>query len=65
VFHGAHDELVPVDRAWEMVDALRKAGAKPLFTVYPDADHDAWTRTYASRRLYDWLSAQRRGRSAR
>ena len=32
-------------------------------TVYPDADHDAWTRTYdgsAGHDIYEWLLDQER-----
>jgi dipeptidyl aminopeptidase/acylaminoacyl peptidase len=38
-----------------MVKALRKAGGKVKLTVYPDAGHDSWTRTYDNPRLYRWL----------
>jgi predicted peptidase len=63
VFHGAKDEAVPVSRSEEMVKALREAGAKTVeFTVYPDAEHDSWTETYANPRLYEWLLNQRRTR---
>jgi predicted peptidase len=43
-----------------MIEALKKAGAKPLYTVYPQADHDSWTATYAEPELYKWMLAQRR-----
>jgi hypothetical protein len=44
-----------------MVKSLREAGAKILeFTVYPDAEHDSWTETYANPKLYEWLLNQRR-----
>ncbi|MEO0996540.1 MAG: glucoamylase family protein [Pseudomonadota bacterium] len=33
----------------------RACGGDPLLTLYPDAGHDAWTRTYADPELYDWL----------
>jgi predicted peptidase len=63
VFHGAKDEAVPVSRSAEMVDALREAGAKTVeFTVYPDAEHDSWTETYANPKLYEWLLNQRRSK---
>jgi len=39
-----------------MVDALRKFGCKEVeLTVYPEAQHDSWTETYANPKLYDWL----------
>jgi predicted peptidase len=63
VFHGAKDEAVPVSRSEEMVKALREAGATTVeFTVYPDAEHDSWTDTYANPKLYEWLLQQRRTR---
>jgi predicted peptidase len=63
VFHGAKDEAVPLSRSEEMVKALREAGAKTVeFTVYPDAEHDSWTETYANPKLYEWLLNQRRSK---
>lgn len=59
-FHGARDPVVPVEKSQEMIEALKAAGAEPRFTVYPDAEHDSWTATYANAELYDWLLAQRR-----
>lgn len=56
VFHGAKDKVVPLTNSVDLVRALRKCGAKPKFTIYPDAAHDSWTRTYSDPRLYKWLS---------
>ena len=44
----------------DMVDAVRAAGGKPKFTVYPNARHDSWTKTYDNDELYTWLLKQRR-----
>jgi dipeptidyl aminopeptidase/acylaminoacyl peptidase len=60
VFHGAKDHLVPLERAKEMVDALRKAGGTVKFTIYPDRDHDAWPPAYNDPELYKWLLDQKR-----
>ena len=59
-FHGAKDPVVPVERSVEMVEALRACGGNARLTIYPDADHDAWTRTYEDESLYDWLLQQSR-----
>jgi predicted peptidase len=59
-FHGAKDDVVPVQRSLEMVEALRNCGGNVRFTVYPDAGHDSWTETYANPDLYTWLFAQHR-----
>jgi predicted peptidase len=60
VFHGAKDTTVPLKRSEEMVEALKKQGGDPKFTVYPEAKHDSWTETYANPQLYEWLLQQKR-----
>ena len=62
MFHGALDDIVPVDFVEEKVDELRSCADPPpnelKLTIYADADHDAWTRTYdlsAGHDTYAWL----------
>ncbi len=55
VFHGARDNIVPIEESEIMVSALRKTGANVQFTVYPNANHDSWTETYNNPELYDWF----------
>lgn len=59
-FHGARDNVVPIERSEEMVTALKACGGNVKFTAYPDANHDSWTATYANPELYDWLLSHRR-----
>lgn len=54
-FHGAKDDVVPLEVGREMVEALKKCGGDVEFTVYPAANHDSWTETYNSQELYDWF----------
>lgn len=60
VFHGAKDPTVPILESQRMVDALKVAGGKPKFTVYPNARHDSWTAAYSTPEFYDWLLTQKR-----
>nr|NQU90143.1 prolyl oligopeptidase family serine peptidase [Bacteroidota bacterium] len=60
VFHGAKDDVVPISKSEEMVNALKKNGNPVEFTVYPDAGHDSWTETYSNPILYKWLLEQKR-----
>lgn len=60
VFHGARDEVVPIEQSQRMVDALTTCGGNVKFTVYPEAGHDAWTQTYENPEFYGWLLAQQR-----
>jgi predicted peptidase len=62
VYHGARDTVVLPRKSEEMVEALRAAGGNVSFTVYPDAEHDSWTRTYEDQALWDWMLAQRNTR---
>jgi predicted peptidase len=59
-FHGAKDTTVAPAQSEAMVNALRKLGCQVEYTVYPDAEHDAWTRTYDDPKLYEWFLAHER-----
>lgn len=59
-FHGALDTVVPLAGGQEMVSAVRSAGGRVKFTVYPDVGHNAWDPAYADPALYEWLLAQTR-----
>jgi predicted peptidase len=54
-FHGADDPLVPVGESERMIAALRKIGNDAKLTIYPDCEHDSWTRTYSNPELYNWF----------
>ncbi len=65
VFHGAVDQIIPVEESRVMVEALRQAGGTVRYKEYPGVGHDSWTRAYAEPELPEWLLAQtRRGKSA-
>lgn len=59
-FHGAKDPVVPLERSTIMIEAMKKAGASPKLTVYPDLAHDSWTITYENPELYNWLLSHER-----
>jgi len=61
-FQGALDDIIPIDWLEGRIDVLRACTDPPPgelhLTVYPDADHDAWSRTYdltADHDVYAWL----------
>ncbi|MEM3712203.1 MAG: prolyl oligopeptidase family serine peptidase [Thermoproteota archaeon] len=60
IFHGAKDEIVPVENSKRLYDAIKKIGGKVRLTIYPDLGHDSWTVTYNNPRLYKWLLKQRK-----
>ncbi len=64
-FHGARDSIVALSYSEEMIAALEECGGHVTSTVYADADHDSWTRTYENPELYKWLLSQRNEAAAR
>ena len=57
---AAKTRTVPIENSKKMVEALKKAGGDPKFTIYPDAGHDSWTQAYNTPELYEWLLQQKR-----
>jgi predicted peptidase len=58
VFHGALDQVVPVENSYKLVDALERCGGDVRLTIYPDLEHDSWTTAYGDPELYRWLFEQ-------
>lgn len=56
---GGKDRPELVQRNDELIEALKKAGGKPKYTLYPDAGHDSWTQTYNNPEFYQWLLEQK------
>jgi dipeptidyl aminopeptidase/acylaminoacyl peptidase len=54
-FHGAKDPVVPIEESEVLVNTLQECGGDVRFTIYPDAQHDAWTQTYENPELYEWF----------
>lgn len=62
VFHGAKDDIVPVEESRKMVAAYKANGGSDIrYTEYPEADHDSWTETYDNPEFYEWFLSHRRG----
>ncbi len=59
-YHGAKDPTVPQKQSDDMIEALKKAGGKPEYTVFPDAAHDSWTAAYSDPKLFAWMLAQKK-----
>jgi dipeptidyl aminopeptidase/acylaminoacyl peptidase len=62
--HGERDDAVPIGEDRGIVEAIRACGGDITLTVYPEAGHDVWTRTYEDPAFWSWLLAQRRARRA-
>lgn len=58
IFHGAKDPVVRVKLSRDLVKALEKAGAKPIYTEYPEGGHDVWNPAIREKGLMEWLFSQ-------
>jgi predicted peptidase len=58
-FHGADDELVPVDDSRRMVQGLQSLQAPVRYTEVPDGKHEC-TTAYGNPRLPRWLLSRHR-----
>ena len=59
--HGSGDGVVPVAQTRDMIAALQKSGAKPIYWEYQDATHaETAERAYCEPELIEWLFAQSR-----
>ena len=54
-FHGKLDSVIPLTSAQSLVNQFKVCGGNIDFTVYPDAGHDCWTKTYNNQELYSWF----------
>jgi predicted peptidase len=59
VFHGDRDKQVPIARSAEMVEALKRCGGSPKFTVLKGQGHDIH-RIYENETIYRWMYMQQK-----
>lgn len=61
-FHGAKDQDAPIKESRAMIDQLKAAGGKPLFTVDKEGTHSYgyFNSVYGNDKLYEWLARQER-----
>jgi len=57
-FHGDDDNVVPVERSREMIQAIKDAGGEPKYTEYPGVNHGSWIPTFAEPELLPWIISQ-------
>ncbi len=57
---GSDDPTVNPNYSVEMLIALRKAGAHPGFSLYPETGHFSWLYAYTDKHVIEWLFRQRK-----
>jgi len=58
-FHGAMDDVVPIEKSIEMVQAVNRKGGHAKLTVYPEAGHDSWTDAYNDPEMWKWMMSKK------
>ena len=60
IFAAEKDDVIPIGRTKEIVEALIEAGATVSFTTYPDVTHDStWAHALAEPGLFQWLFSKK------
>jgi predicted peptidase len=60
IFHGAADPIVPSDHSEVMVAAIKEAGGKPRYSLYPGVGHDSWNQAFAEPEFLSWLFSNKK-----
>jgi predicted peptidase len=58
IFHGSEDPAVNPQYSLDMAEALRKDGAHPGLTMYPETGHFSWLAAYSDPAMMEWLFRQ-------
>lgn len=58
IVHGADDPAVNSRYSVDMVEALRRIGARPGLTLYPGIGHFSWLGAYSDPQILEWLFEQ-------
>ena len=59
-WHGDKDNAINVSRSRDMIAALKAAGGTPKYTELKGVGHNAWSGTWKSEEMWDWLFAQKK-----
>ncbi len=60
VFHGADDQVIPVQWSRTLVESLKALGAPVRYTEFPNVGHNAWSPAFAMDAFYEWLFSQKK-----
>lgn len=60
IFHGAKDDVVVPEFSEAIYQELKRRGADPKYTVYPEANHNSWDPAFKEPDLLAWLFSNER-----
>ena len=60
-FHCVGDDAVKCQETINMVEMVKcYSKTEVKITIYPEMSHDAWTKTYQNKEVYEWLLSKRK-----
>ena len=60
LFHGEKDTTVYPEESRRMAEKITESGGTVTLTVYPDCDHDCWSRAFDDAETMKWLLQQKK-----
>lgn len=59
IFHGALDDIVPLENSTTMYQKLKSCNKTVQYTIFEGDNHNSWDSSYSKPELYEWMFAQR------
>lgn len=60
IFHGALDDIVPVNNSIDIFGELKKVNPNASLTIFPNDNHNSWDSTYSNPKFYEWIFQQKK-----
>ena len=60
IFHGALDDVVPLDDSTSMYKKLKSCSNHVQYTIFEGDNHNSWDSTYSDPKFYEWMLSQRK-----
>lgn len=60
IFHGALDDVVPLDDSTTMYKKLKSCNKNVQYTIFEGDNHNSWDSSYSNPKLYEWMLAQKK-----
>jgi len=59
-WHGDKDNVINASRSRDMIAAIKAAGGTPKYTELKGVGHGAWSPTWKSEEMWEWLFSQKK-----
>lgn len=59
IFHGALDDIVPLENSTTMFQKLKTCNNQVHYTIFEGDNHNSWDSAYSNPELYEWMLNQK------